>query len=268
MTSLADLNTVDIVDGVLSIRISTERGGNSLAPDALIEGTEMLRAVAAGEHSVGAVLLLGPGANFCAGGDVRAFASAPDRPAFVADLAERFHAFIAALAEADVPVVAAVRGWAAGAGMSIVCHADVAIGGPGTSLRAAYSAIGFSPDGGMTWALPRLVGAARARHIILTNKVVTAAEALEIGLVAQLVDSDDDVVGAATAAATAIAAGPRQSLRATRELLMASDGATLTDQMAAEAASISRLAGLPVGIEGVDAFVAKRPADFSAANDA
>ena len=64
-----------------------------------------------------------------------------------------------------------------------------------------------------------------------------------------------------------IAAGPRQSLRATRRLLVASDGATLTDQMAAEAASISRLAGLPVGIEGVDAFVAKRPADFTASNE-
>ncbi|MCX6468640.1 enoyl-CoA hydratase/isomerase family protein [Williamsia herbipolensis] len=259
-----DRDLVRVVDGVLHVRISTERGGNALDPDGLDQGTTALRQVAAGSLDVGAVLLYGPGANFCAGGDVRSFAAAPDRSTFIAALADRFHGLLLALADADTPVVAAVRGWAAGAGMSIVCHSDIAIGGPGTSLRAAYPGIGLSPDGGMTWALPRIVGAARARHLILTDAVITAPDALEMGLLSQVVGSDDDVVPTAVEVATRLAAGPRSALRAARRLL--ADGATaqLVDQLAAEAASISALAGGREGIEGVDAFVQKRRPDFTA----
>ena len=162
---------------VLVLRLADPGKGSALDDPALRAATAALREVARGEREVGAILLLGAGRNFCAGGNVRDFASAQHRPTFIRALADTFHDFVTALLDADRPVVAGVRGWAAGAGLSIVLHADVAIGGPSTNLRPAYTGIGLSPDGGMTWTLPRIVGAARAREIILTDRVISADEA-------------------------------------------------------------------------------------------
>ncbi|MDY6809123.1 enoyl-CoA hydratase/isomerase family protein [Gordonia sp. HNM0687] len=254
-------------DGILTIAISSSAPGNPLNDDALAAGAAALREVARGERRVGVILLKGPGANFCAGGNVRDFASAAHRPTFLREIADNFHAFINALHEAERPVVAAVKGWAAGAGMSIVTHADVAIGGPSTKMRPAYRGIGLSPDGGMTWTLPRLVGAARARQIILTDPVIDAEKALDWGLLSEIV-TDDEVDAAALAAAAKIASGPWQSDAAARALLTRSATSTLGDQLAAEARSISALSASPEGIEGVDAFVAKRKPDFGSARNA
>ncbi|MDV7136100.1 enoyl-CoA hydratase/isomerase family protein [Williamsia muralis] len=252
-------------DGVLRIAVASDKAGNSLDRGYFNRGTEVLLQVARGEIKAGAILLIGTGANFCAGGNVRDFAAADDRPDFLGGLAGDFHHFIRALVGADLPIVAAVHGWAAGAGMSLVTHSDVAIGGTSTKMRPAYIGIGLSPDGGLTWSLPRVVGAARARDIILTNRIVDAAGALELGLLSRIVE-DDEVLATAEAAASAIAAGPWRALSATRELLTNSPTSTLSDQLDAEAASISALSGQPDGVEGVDAFVGKRKPDFSSVN--
>ena len=135
-------------------------------------------------------------------------------------LAGELHELVRALVEVPVPVVAAVRGWAAGAGMSLVVAADVAVAGVSTRLRPAYPAIGLSPDGGLTWTLPRAVGAARARHILLTDRVLDADEALALGLVATVVP-DDEVVEQALALAQRLADGPTRALGRTKRLLRA-----------------------------------------------
>ncbi|MFW0791883.1 enoyl-CoA hydratase/isomerase family protein [Gordonia sp. CPCC 205333] len=246
---------------VLTIAISTADNGTSLNRQGLTDGAAALRQVARGERDAAAVVLVGRGANFCAGGNVRAFAAADDRAVFLRDLADNFHAFINALHESRLPVVAAVKGWAAGAGMSVVTHATIAIGGASTKMRPAYSGIGLSPDGGMTWMLPRIVGAARARHIILTNKIVGADEGLTIGLLSEIVD-DDAVETRAQQVAAELAAGPAAALAATTELLHSGSTRSLPEQLIAEGASISALSSRPEGIEGVDAFVEKRPARF------
>jgi 2-(1,2-epoxy-1,2-dihydrophenyl)acetyl-CoA isomerase len=264
--SATETDSTQLTDnGVLRIAISSPRAGNSLDRAFFNRGTEALEQLVRGDIKAGAILLIGTGANFCAGGNVRDFAAADDRSEFLAGLAGDFHVFIRALVGSNVPVVSAVHGWAAGAGMSLVAHSDVAIGGNSTKLRPAYSGIGLSPDGGMTWALPRVVGAARARDIILNNRILNASEALELGLLSQVVE-DDHVLATAEAAASSLAAGPWQALSATRRLLNASATATLSEQLDAEAQSISTLAGQPDGIEGVDAFVGKRTPDFSAIN--
>ncbi|MGV9672146.1 enoyl-CoA hydratase/isomerase family protein [Gordonia sp. NPDC003504] len=249
---------------VLTIAMSSPAAGTSLDDRALADGTAALHEVARGEREVGAILLRGTGANFCAGGNVRAFAAAAHRPTYLRDLADNFHAFVLALAAADRPVVAAVSGWAAGAGMSIVLHADIAIGGAGTKLRPAYPGIGLTPDGGMSWMLPRVVGLARARDIILSDRVIDAEEALAIGILSRIVD-DTEVAAEAAAVAEKLAAGPRSALSATRRLLTASTTDSLAEHLAAEAASISARSGEPEGTEGVDAFLGKRRPDFGAA---
>ncbi|GAC81398.1 enoyl-CoA hydratase/isomerase family protein [Gordonia malaquae] len=259
----SEMITLD-ADGVLTLPISTADNGTALDHDLVLAGTEALLDVTRGVRDAGAILLTGAGKNFCAGGNVAKFAEADDRAEYLRGLADDLHRFIKVLYQTRLPVVAAVSGWAAGAGMSLVLHADVAVGGTRTRLRPAYPGIGLSPDGGMSWALPRTVGAARARHIIMTDQIIDAARALDLGILAEVVE-DDAVADTARATAAKLAAGPRGSFAAIRDLVHASASRTLTDQMDAEAASISSLSTTGEGVEGVDAFLAKRAPDFRAA---
>lgn len=261
VTSIDDLNKVSLDEGVLRITISTAANGTSLDDEGLAQGAHALDAAGS---EVGSVLLVGEGPNFCAGGNVRAFAAAPDRGAYVAEVAQLFHVLVRQLDAASVPVVAGVHGWAAGAGMSLVCLADVAIGGPGTKLRPAYPAIGFTPDGGMSWTLPRIVGAARAREILLNDSVIGGDEAVRLAILTRLV-GDDEVQEEAARIARTLAHGPSTSYAGIKELLRSSRTNTLAEQLDAEAASIAAAANSPVGREGVDAFVEKRRPDFTAA---
>lgn len=248
-----------VQDGrVLRARVSRGRHG-ILDGDALPEIEVALRAL--DPAGTGAVLLVGEGASFCTGGDVRAFATADDRGAYVRALADTFHRFITALVECPVPVVVGVPGWAAGAGLSIVCASDLAVAGRSTYLRPAYPGIGFSPDGGMSWTLPRIVGAGRARHILLTDQVLDADAALAAGIVTAVVD-DADVRAEAENTARRIAQGPTAALGRIKRLLAASPDNALAAQLELEAQWISASAAGPEGAEGLAAFARKRPPRF------
>lgn len=249
---------------VLRLRISRGKHG-TLDGEALPEIADALTELA--DHdpydagSVGAVLLVGDGEQFCTGGDVRAFASAEDRYAFVHGLADAFHAFLRRLAASPVPTVAAVRGWAAGAGMSIVLATDLVVAGRSTRLRPAYPAIGFSPDGGMSWTLPRLVGAARARRILLSDEVLDADALAELGIASSVVE-DDEVTAEAERTAHRLAHGPTAALGRIRTLLDGTWANSLDEQLAAEADSIATSAAGPEAAEGLTAFAEKRAPRF------
>ncbi|MFE3291097.1 enoyl-CoA hydratase/isomerase family protein [Rhodococcus sp. NPDC059234] len=262
MTSLDGLSRVSLEGDVLRIAIATADNGTSLDFDGVDQGTKALRALSAGTLAARSVLLIGEGANFCAGGNVRAFASAENRAEYVGTVAGALHDFVRAIEATEVPIVAAVQGWAAGAGMSLVCTADIAIGGPSTKLRPAYPSIGYTPDGGMSWTLPRIVGVARAREILLTDAVLGADEAVRLGVLSRLV-GDDEVKDEALRVARTLAAGPTSAYAGIKRLLVGSGSATLSEQLDAETASISAAADTVAGREGVDAFVEKRRADFA-----
>jgi 2-(1,2-epoxy-1,2-dihydrophenyl)acetyl-CoA isomerase len=262
VSTIETTDSVELVDGVLKIIVATQAAGTSLSGDAMAEGAAALRAVNSGDAAAGCILLFGSGPNFCAGGNVRAFAEAPERGKYVRDVADSFHNFVLELAAATIPVVAGVHGWAAGAGMSLVCHADVAIGGRATKLRPAYPGIGFTPDGGLTWTLPRIVGSARAREILLGDSILNGEEAVRLGILSRLV-GDDIIVSEADRLARTLAAGPTAAFRGAKTLLARSELSTLGEQLEAEAQSISAAAESPTGREGVDAFVEKRRPDFS-----
>ena len=242
------------------LRCVVTSGRATLDFDAVREVTAALRAL---EPDVGAVLLAGEG-QFCVGADVGDLSAvsadeADPRPA-VRALAGALHDLVRALVEVPVPVVAAVRGWAAGAGMSLALAADVAVGGASTKLRPAYPAIGLSPDGGLTWTLPRAVGPARARHILFADQVLTADEALSLGLVAMVVP-DDDVAAEAEALARRLADGPVRALGRTKQLLAASADRDLGAQLDAEADAIAESVA-DEGREGVAAFRERRAPRF------
>jgi 2-(1,2-epoxy-1,2-dihydrophenyl)acetyl-CoA isomerase len=245
-------------DRVLRLVIADPAAGNTLDGDLLLAATAALRSVG---PETGSVLLTGDGPSFCTGGNVKDFAAAEDRRGVVGTMAGALHDFVRALVGAPVPVVAGVHGWAAGAGMSIACAADIAVGGPGTRFRAAYPGIGYSPDGGMSWTLQRAVGAARARDLILTDSVLTGEEAYRLGLLSRLVP-DEEVRAEAGRLAESLAEGPTSSLGRAKRLLWEAPDRSLSEHLDAEAASIADCADSPVGREGVAAFTERRAPEW------
>jgi 2-(1,2-epoxy-1,2-dihydrophenyl)acetyl-CoA isomerase len=192
---------------------------------------------------------------------VRAFAAAPEPGKYLGELASVIHEAVLGLASAHVPVVVAVQGWAAGAGMSLAACGDIVLAGESAQFRTAYTGIGLSPDCGLTWTLPRLVGRARAADLLLTNRPLGAAEAASIGLVARVV-ADDLLFAEARALAAELASGPTAAFGQVKKLLAAGDRATLGDHLGAEAASIAACADHPEGRVGVTAFMAGRKPVF------
>ncbi len=259
MTSTEQTDYVTDVDGVLQITIATAANGTSMDFAGINAGNAALRAPG---FDAGAILLTGSGANFCAGGDVRGFAAAQDRSVHIHGLATDLHEFVRALDAARVPVIAAVHGWAAGAGMSLVLAADIAIGGSSTKMRPAYPGIGLSPDGGMSWLLPRIVGTGRASEILLTDAILDAEEARRLGILSRIVE-DEQVLAEARALATTLANGPRSTHASIKKLLVQSKTASLSEQLDSEREAIATAAASPAGREGVDAFAQKRKPNYA-----
>ncbi|SFK84790.1 enoyl-CoA hydratase/isomerase family protein [Geodermatophilus ruber] len=252
------------LDGdVWRITLDRPEAGNALDP---AMAAELGAALTGRPAQARTVLLLGNGARFCVGGDVQAFAANADPGAFVGQLARDWHEVIRLLVGCPVPVVAGVHGAVAGAGVGLIGACDVVVCGSSTKIRPAYGAIGFSPDGGTSWALTHALGAPRALALMLTDGALTAAEAHQAGLVARLVE-DDEVHTAAAALAHAVAAGPVRAMVRTRELVRQAAVRTLDEQLDEEARLIARSAADPEGREGVRAFVGKRAPDFRGAAD-
>lgn len=222
----------------------------------------LLAAVAtiAAAEGIRCVVLTGAGRGFCAGGDLATF-TGDDPAANIAPLIEDLHAAIEALAALPAPSIARIHGPAAGAGFSLAMACDLAIASEDARFTLAYARIGATPDGSSTWHLPRLVGLRRAKAIALLAEPMTAAEALDFGLVNRVVPAAE--LDAATAALAArLAAGPTLAYRRTRTLLEASLDASLPDQLAAERHAFLESCGTADFAAGVAAFRARREPVF------
>jgi 2-(1,2-epoxy-1,2-dihydrophenyl)acetyl-CoA isomerase len=141
---------------------------------------------AASDDSVRAILLSGTGKRFCAGGDVASMADASDRAAYLLELATALEGHLRRLSELDKPIVAAVQGAVAGAGLAFVLNADLVVAAESTKFVMAYSGVGLTPDCGVSYLLPRAIGQQRALELALTGRVLTAPEARDWGLVTEL----------------------------------------------------------------------------------
>lgn len=238
---------------------------NALDP-AMIEALVAATADLARDDGVHAVVLRGAGRHFMAGGDIRVFAASLEtdgdarRQAFHA-MADRVHAAIETLARMPQPVIAAVRGAAAGFGLSLMNACDLVLAADDAYFASAYLALGVTPDGGGTYWLPRLVGARKAAEIVLLGERIDAPQALALGLVNRVVPADA-LEAAVEAVARRIAAGPPRAVRGAKRLLRGASTASLSEQLAAEAASFGACAGTDDFAEGVRAFLGKRPARF------
>jgi 2-(1,2-epoxy-1,2-dihydrophenyl)acetyl-CoA isomerase len=248
-------------DGIARIRLDRPAQGNALDLAAAAPSATAA-ARAAKDPSVRCVVLIGTGRFFCTGGDVASFAAADRRGAFVKDLAEAVHRAVMTLATMAKPLLVAVNGPAAGAGFGLALLGDLVIASDAAHFTSAYSAIGLTPDGGLSWSLPRLAGLRRAQELIITNRRVGAAEAVDIGLVTRTVPAAD-FEGEIDRTAALLVAAPTAALGAIRALLAASATTSLALQLDAEAVSIGRAADSDEGREGVDAFLTKRSPSFN-----
>ena len=256
------LVTVDVRDRVARLTLNRPEAGNALSLDLVTE----LRAAAEGLQGsdVGAVILSGAGKAFCVGGDLRWMHDAGDEVReSVLRLATQFHDGIEALTALDAPLIAAVRGAAAGGGMSLAICGDIVLAAESAKFTMAYSAIGFSADGGSSWTLPRLVGWRRATELMLLNERIDAARAVELGLATRVV-ADDALDAEAGELAARLAAGPTDAHGAIKRLLRASATRGFSEQLAEESRQIAERAAAPNGREGVAAFLEKRVPSFNA----
>lgn len=255
-----------IRDGVGTIVLDRPEVLNALNPE-MAAGLNAATAALGTDSEVRCVLIKGAGDHFMAGGDVRHFhhllQESPGKAAErIGSEIEDVHAAIVNICGMPKPVLASIRGASAGFGMSLVAACDLAIAAEDAVFSLAYCRIGTSPDGGSTWTLPRMVGLKRAMELALLGDRITPRQASDYGLInwvvppAELDERTEEL-------AARLAAGPANALARTKVLLSESLATDLVAQLASERDSfLSGVTGAEF-VEGVSAFVEKRPARFS-----
>jgi 2-(1,2-epoxy-1,2-dihydrophenyl)acetyl-CoA isomerase len=253
--------TLEVRDRVAYLTLNRPEAGNALNP-AVIHAFRDAAESLDERDDVGVVLFTGAGKNFSVGGDLQFMHDAGDDVAdAVYGLASTMHAGILALAALDAPVISVVRGAAAGGGMSLAIAADLVLAAETAHFTVAYTAIGFSMDGGASWTLPRIVGQRKAMELALLNERLSAARAAELGLVTRVVP-DDALDAEAEALAQRLANGPIGAHGAIKRLLRFSSTSPFGQQLEDEARTIAGLSAAPDGREGVLAFLDKRAPQF------
>lgn len=252
----------DVAGGVATITINRPDAANAMSPVMAAEIAEVaLRCD--DDPGVRAVVITGAGRLFCAGGDLGAFAAAGDgAKSLIKKMATDLHVGLSRLARGTAPVIAAVNGTAAGAGFSLCMATDLAIAAESAVFTMAYTRAGLSPDGGSTFHMPRKIGDRRTRELMLTNRVLTAAEALEWGIVNKVV-ADDEVLPESQALAAEFAAGPTLAFGAVKTLLNSTFDQSLEAQLELESRTIADMVTTHDGQEGISAFLGKRQPGFT-----
>jgi len=215
------------------------------------------------DRSCRALVLAGAGPAFCAGQDLREHATtlATGTTEPLDTVRAHYNPIAARLANLPKPVVAAVRGMAAGAGASLALLADFRVGGPGTRFLMAFAKVGLAADTGASWSLPRLVGHAKAVELLMLAEPVTADEAHRLGLLNRMVD-DDLVLATAQELAARLAAGPTVAYGAIKRELSVGDAGTLSEALAAEAQAQAICGATADHRAATIAFVNKQPPTF------
>ena len=267
MTAAADVSSQPVLmdkleGGVMTLTLNRPERLNALNT-ALIEGLSAGIKRAGAEPDCRAVLITGAGRGFCAGADLanRAFAPGEARPDLGEALEKGINPLIRAIRNLPKPVVCAVNGPAAGAGANIALSCDIVLAAKSAQFLQAFARIGLIPDAGGTFVLPRLIGDARARALMMLAEPIGAERAEAIGMIYRAVD-DQDLMGEAHTVAERLAAGPTHALGLIKRALAASPSNSLDAQLDVERDLQREAGGGEEYVEGVRAFLEKRPAEF------
>ena len=254
---------LEIADnGIARIRLNRPDAANGM-------DVELLRAlndavlVCHGDPRVRVVVLTGEGKIFCAGGDVKTFASKGEGlPDYLAEATAWLQIATASLLRLKAPVVTGIHGFAAGGGgLGLVCSSDIVIAAKSVKIFSGAVRVGMAPDGGSTVTLAQLVGARKAMELLLLNKTLTAADAEAIGLVNEVVE-DGDLEARLLEVATELAALPPLALAATKRLVWNGLGAGVEERLGEEARVVSELSGTADAREGLAAVIERRTPKF------
>lgn len=252
---------IERVDGVATVTLNRPESYNSLNLLAKLLLLDGLRSLAE-DPSVRAVVLTGAGKGFCVGQDLAEIV--PGKPAKerFSTVAEHYSPIARLIAEMDKPVIAAINGPAAGAGLSLALAADFRIASEKASFTTAFAGIALSADTGMSWHLPRLVGPNKAIELLMLSPTLKADEALEIGLINKVVPPEE-LAGAASELATRLAAGPTLALGMMRRLVRHAADHDLASSLALEHELIEQAGDTEDHLGAVDAFLNKRKPEFT-----
>lgn len=247
---------------VVHLRMVRADAGNAIDPE-MVAALDDAVSAAATRPGIRVVLVSAEGRAFNVGGDLTHFRSRLDDLAGELDgMISRYHATLTRLADLPVPVVCAVQGAAAGGALGLLWCADLVVAADDLKVACGFAALGLSGDGGSSWFLPRLVGLRRAAQLVMENRVLGAAEALEWGLVSRVVPREH-LDAEATAVAAGLAAGPTVAYGEMRRLLRGSFAHGLAEQLDAERRAIVRCGATADAAEGLVAFAERRPPRFT-----
>jgi 2-(1,2-epoxy-1,2-dihydrophenyl)acetyl-CoA isomerase len=216
-----------------------------------------------GQPELRVLLITGEGPNFCAGGDVKTFASkGAALPDYLREATSWLQVCVQGLLGLQAPVIAAVHGFAAGGGgFGLVCASDLVLAAESARFMSGATRVGMAPDAGSSVTLPQIVGVRKAMEIFLTNPTLTAADAMGIGLITRVVP-DADLLDEALAMARALAAGAPKAQAATKRLVWSGIGARVEAQLPEEARTVAELSGTADAREGLAAVIERRPPAF------
>ena len=253
--------TLLMKDSVAILTLNRPERYNAFDPETIRCLGEML-ALAAKDDRIHAMILTGSGKAFCAGGNLKAILSSDVGPgaAFHA-MAPLFHMAIVEMRRTPKPVIAAINGIAAGGGFSLALAADFRVMGRNALLKHAYLSAGLCPDGGGSFMLPRLIGMAKALEVATFDEPINAIKAMEWGLVTRVVE-DELVLDEALSLAGELLDRSCHAFGWTKRLINDSYGHSLEEHLEIERQGIADCGGHPEGIEGLTAFVEKRPPRF------
>lgn len=254
---MTDVLLVDRTDAVVTLTLNRPESMNSFTLD-LKEALRDTLAQLETDRSCRAIVLAGAGNAFCGGQDLREHAALLEKSTDLDTVRVHYNPIAQRLASMPKPVVAAVRGMAAGAGASLALLADFRIGGPATKFLMAFANVGLAGDSGISWSLPRIVGHARAVELLLLAEPVKAQRAYEIGMLSRLLEDDEQVLPVAQELAARLAAGPTVAYGAIKRELSIGDAGTLSDALAAEAQAQSICGATADHRNAVAAFVSKQ----------
>ncbi len=253
---------VDYLDGAAHVVLNRPDRDNALSlqlsrrlRDALREATT--------SAGVRAVVLRSEGRRFSVGGDLRAFRESPIGDNLNDTVARPLHDAIEIMTAAHQPVVCAVQGAVGGGAVGLVLASDIVLATESTAFGTGYTGSGLSPDCGVTWFLPRLIGCARALDILLTNRRISAQEARDLGIVSRVV-ADNGLPAAVADVLAAMRQVPVATLSETKRLVRRAPVVDLHTQLEDEARTIGRIGDTTDTREAIAAFLDKRPPSYSA----
>lgn len=259
---MSDTVLLDVTAGVATLTLNRPDGMNALTVEAKTALLEALTAVEA-DPQVRALVLTGTGRAFCVGQDLREHAALIEAgdPTPLSTVRDHYNPLVTRLAALPIPTIAAMNGTSAGAGLGLACALDLRVGAAGSRYTTAFAGIGLTADSGLSWTLPRLVGAGRATALLLLAEPFTAEQALEMGLLNVVVPADQ-VLAVATELAVRLAAGPTAAYACIKESVAYAANAGLVDALAKEDELQSRAGTTADHAGAVRSFLAKTPPVF------